>query len=80
MAIREIGVSCYSLSPSRYNQPSLFDLINKERWLGEAADNINDKYGEFTIHSADTLTVKDIVKQKIPFGGTKYFELLCRKA
>lgn len=80
-AIREIGISCYGLSDSNRSQLSIFDeLMNKERWMGEAVDRINGRYGEFTMHSADTLDVKGIVKQKIPFGGTSYFELLCRRA
>lgn len=78
--IREIGISCYGLEGSNKSQPSIFDeLINKERWVGEAVDDVNNRYGEFTLHSADTLNVKDIVKQKIPFGGVRYFELLCKK-
>ena len=79
--IREIGISCYGLEDSNKSQPSMFDeLINKEHWLGEAVDEVNNRYGEFTMHSADTLNVKDIVKQKIPFGGVRYFELLCKKS
>ena len=33
-------------------------------------------YGKFTIHSADALEGTKHITQKIPFGGTEYFELL----
>lgn len=77
---REIGVSCYALSPTNKNQLSLLEEVNKETWLTEAVDCINEQFGEFTITHANSLTSKEIVKQKIPFGSTRYFELLCRRA
>ena len=77
---REIGVSCYNLEPSNINQISLLDDINRETWLTEAMDTINSQFGEFTITLAASLGAKEKVKQKIPFGTTRYFELLCNRA
>ena len=77
---REIGVSCYALEPSTMNQVSLLEEVNKEVWLTEAVDRINREFGEFTITFASSLPAKGIVKQKIPFGSTRYFELLCNRA
>jgi DNA polymerase IV len=77
---REIGISCYALGPSNLNQVSLLDEINKEVWLTEAVDTINGQFGEFTITTATSLPAKGTVKQKIPFGTTRYFELLCNRA
>lgn len=74
---REIGVSCYGLEPSNMNQVSLLEEVNKETWLTEAMDTINGQFGEFTITFATSLSAKGTVKQKIPFGTTRYFELLC---
>ena len=76
--VKEIGITCYALEPSQSNQISLLDAVNKEYWLTEAIDSINQLYGEFTITSANSLSSKHIVKQKLPFGGTQYFNLLCR--
>jgi DNA polymerase-4 len=75
--VREIGVTCYGLEPSKENQVSLLDEVNKERWLSDAIDSINQQYGEFTLTFASSFTSRSIVKQKIPFGGTQYFDLLC---
>ncbi len=77
---REIGISCYGLEPSTTNQVSLLEEINREAWLTEAVDTINGRFGEFTITFAESLSAKDTVKQKIPFGTTRYFELLCNRA
>jgi hypothetical protein len=77
---REIGVSCYALEPSTINQMSLLEEVNREVWLTEAMDTINSQFGEFTITFATSLPAKGIVKQKIPFGSTRYFELLCNRA
>lgn len=76
----ELGVSCYGLEPSNTNQISLLDEVNREVWLTEAVDQINKQFGEFTITFAGSLSSKSVVKQKIPFGTTRYFELLCNRA
>jgi DNA polymerase-4 len=78
--IREIGVTCYALEPSHQNQISLLDEVNREVWLTEAVDRINQHYGEFTVTFANSYGSRGVVKQKIPFGTTRYFELLCRQA
>ncbi|MEX1995312.1 MAG: hypothetical protein WD887_00845 [Candidatus Saccharimonadales bacterium] len=77
---REIGISCYALTPSNLNQVSLLEEVNRQVWLTEAVDTINSQFGEFTITSAASLSAKGTVKQKIPFGTTRYFELLCNRA
>lgn len=71
--LREIGIHCYELEPIEDRQVSLFnDQIIQERQVTEAIDGINKKYGDRTIHSADTLGTGIYVKQKIPFGSTRY--------
>jgi hypothetical protein len=71
-----MGITCYNLSPTTRDQPSLFDEINKEERLTEAVDDLNGRYGNFIVHSLNTLGGKRIVKQKIPFIGTRYLDLL----
>ena len=78
--VRMMSVSCYRLEPSNTNQISLLDEVNKDVWLTEAMDTINSQYGEFTITYASGLAAKGLIKQKIPFGSTRYFELLCNRA
>ena len=71
--IREIGVHCYELQDLEINQLSLFnDQIVRERRTTDAIDEINKRFGDRTIHSADTLGTGIYVKQKVPFGSTRY--------
>lgn len=71
--IREIGVHCYELVPLEMSQLSLFaDEIAHERQVVEAIDDINKRYGDRTVHAADTLGTGIYVSQKIPFGSTRY--------
>lgn len=73
LAIKEIGVTCYELSDDDDAQLNLFgDQLAQERHTTLAIDTINSRYGDRTIHSADTLGTGIYVKQKIPFGSTRY--------
>lgn len=78
--VRMIAVSCYALEPSKINQISMLDEVNREVWLTQAVDEINSQFGEFTVTYASSLSAKGAVKQKIPFGSTRYFELLLNRA
>ncbi|MBC7868650.1 hypothetical protein H7X69_00515 [Candidatus Saccharibacteria bacterium] len=72
-AIREIGIHCYGLSDDDEPQMSLFgDALAREHQLVDALDTINQRYGDRTLHSADTLDVSNFIRQKIPFGSTRY--------
>lgn len=71
--IRDINVHCYLLQRGEPSQVSLFeDEIVRERSMTSAVDEINERYGEHTLHSADTIPTTDKVKTKIPFGSTRY--------
>jgi len=71
--LKEIGIHCYELVPIENDQISLFaDQITRERHVVEAIDDVNKRYGERTLHSADTLGTGIYVSQKIPFGSTRY--------
>lgn len=78
--VRMMAVSCYALEPSNMSQVSLLDEVNREVWLTQAVDEINSQFGEFTVTFASSLPAKSTVKQKIPFGSTRYFELLLNRA
>jgi len=71
--LKEIGVHCYELMPYEQSQVSLFeDQLVIERHVTETIDEINKRFGDRTIHSADTLGTGIYVSQKIPFGSTRY--------
>ena len=71
--IRDINVHCYLLQREESPQMSLFnDEIANERAITDAVDEINQRYGEHTVHAASTLNTGPFVKTKIPFGSTRY--------
>ena len=71
--LKEIGIHCYELQTLEQDQVSLFqDSLVRERMVTDAIDDINARYGDRTIHSADTLLTGIYIKQKIPFGSTRY--------
>lgn len=74
--IKQMSITCYQLEDSFRNQLGIFEETNKANWLTDAVDEINDRFGNFAICSAESLPGKELVKQKVPFGSTKYFELL----
>jgi DNA polymerase-4 len=77
---KELGLSCYLLEPADYQQLSLLPEINRDWELTKTLDEINTRHGDFTLTSATSASSKTVVKQKIPFGTTRYFELLCSRA
>lgn len=80
MVVSQIGVTCYQLTSSKRSQLGLLEHINKADWLTTAVDEINERYGSFTVSYGAAKKGGEIVKQKIPFGGTRYFELLLKRA
>ncbi len=72
--IKMIAVTCYGLESAAHDrQLNLFgDELARERAATNAIDEINNRYGKRVIHSADTLGTEDRVKEKIPFGSTRY--------
>ena len=71
-----MGITCYNLVPANRAQASLIEEVNRQDRLTTAVDELNERYGNFIIHSLNTLRGKQIVKQKIPFTGTRYLDLL----
>ena len=75
--IREIGVSCYHLSDNHVTQPSFWEIPDyTRRKITHITDRINERYGANTIQPAHTVGLEKMMKQKIPFGSTRYFEML----
>ena len=73
--ISKIGVTAYDLAPYFSNQLTLFEEdFTKERLAADACDEINDRYGEFTIVPGIMMDMDDVVLDRIAFGGVKELE------
>ncbi len=79
MVVSRLGITCYGLSPSTRAQASLLDDVNREEWLTTAIDDINERYGSFTLSYGTAHQGQFVVGQKIPFGSTQYFDLLLNR-
>jgi DNA polymerase-4 len=74
--VTAIGMTCYGLEKSNRAQISFDPEQNREVQLTEAVDAVNNCYGNFVLTYADALDGQKVIKQKIPFGTTEYFDLL----
>ena len=74
--VTAIGMTCYGLTPTTRSQITLLPENVRADDLMLALDDANTRYGNFTVTYADALIGKNLIKQKIPFGSTRYFELL----
>lgn len=64
-----IGVTVYGLTPTDPIQLGLFDDTRLDtRSLAEAADIINDRYGEFTMVPALMANMQDVILKRVAFG------------
>lgn len=71
--IREIGVYCYLLEAYGDSQLCLFgEQVMRDETLSDTVDVINARYGERTIHAADTVDTGIHMNTKISFGGVRY--------
>lgn len=71
--IIKISITCYELEDDISDQLSLFgDQLAREQYVTSAIDEINKRFGDRTIHAANTLGTGIYVKQKVPFGSTRY--------
>lgn len=71
--VREIGIHCYHLHDGVGDQLTLFgEELAREQQITRAIDEVNQRWGSRTIHSASTIGTDHLVKQKIPFGSTRY--------
>jgi DNA polymerase-4 len=74
--VTAIGVTCYGLEKSQARQLTFDELKLKDQKLSSAIDGVNVRYGNFALTYANALVGKKVIKQKIPFGSTKFLDLL----
>jgi len=74
LPVHTIAVSCFNLSKIKNNQLDFFDDIQKKKLLTDALDDISEKWGDFVITPAMMINTKDLVKDRISFGGVRELE------
>jgi DNA polymerase IV len=75
--ITHMGISCYQLTDYNKMQLSLFEEEHvKSRKVADAADFLNDKYGEFTVVPGTMMDMDTVILDRIAFGGVRDMEQL----
>ena len=72
--VRDLAVSVFGLRKRKNLQLDLFEDVVKREKAVEAADTINERWGDFVITSARMLGTQDKVPDRIAFGGIKELE------
>ncbi len=73
--VTKLEISCFDLAKADSIQESLFETSReKKRSISTALDNINNKWGEWTIYSALMHGREKEVVDRIAFGGVKELE------
>lgn len=72
--VRELAVSVFNLKDLPSLQLELFDNIERKEKLVEAVDAVNERWGDFVITPARMIGTKEVVIDRIAFGGVKELE------
>lgn len=72
--VLNIAVSCFDLQKNGKLQLGLFENEAKKEMLVKSEDNINARWGSFTIGSARSFGGAKVVLDRIAFGGIKELE------
>jgi DNA polymerase IV len=72
--VLNIAVSCYGLSRENSLQLNFFENIGKKQNLTRAVDDVNERWGGFTVASARSFAGAKVVMDRIAFGGIKELE------
>ena len=69
--VLNVAVSCFGLSRETSLQLEFFEDVGKKENLTNAIDDVNKRWGEFTVSSARSLGGAKVVMDRIAFGGVK---------
>jgi len=69
--VRDVAVSVFALTRNNASQLNFFDDVVKNQNLTKATDEINRKWGNFTLHLGRSMEGAGEIKDRIAFGGIK---------
>ena len=72
--VRDLAVSVFNLLKGPSSQLELFDDIEKRERLVSAVDHVNKRWGDFMVTPARMVNTKEVVIDRIAFGGVKELE------
>lgn len=72
--VANLAVSCFDLETESQNQLFLFAKLENKRNLVKAIDEINNRWGEYSVAPALMVNLNDKIVDRISFGGVKELE------
>jgi DNA polymerase-4 len=73
--ITHLSVSCFRLENFKPEQMEIFESVyTLRKKIAQAQDDINDRYGEYTMTPARMMGMKDVIIDRVAFGGVKEIE------
>jgi DNA polymerase-4 len=73
--VSSLAMTAYQLEKVRADQPYLWEGEDaRQDRLEEVMNTVNDRYGELRLVPAAVMKSKNPMKDKIPFGTTRYFD------
>jgi DNA polymerase-4 len=72
--VRELAVSVFNLKSEDSLQLGLFEDVERKERLVAAVDKVNERWGDFIITPARMMGTKEVVMDRIAFGGIKELE------
>jgi DNA polymerase-4 len=71
LLVTQLGVSCYGLKPLSAQTMPLFGSLKQQRMrLAVAADQVNDRFGEYVVHPATMMGMGEEIVKRVPFHAT----------
>ncbi|OGM72651.1 hypothetical protein A2422_01325 [Candidatus Woesebacteria bacterium RIFOXYC1_FULL_31_51] len=68
-SFKNIAVSVFDLTEKSILQLEIFDDVLRKEDLSKSLDKINEKWGNFYIHPARMIKIKESIKDRISFGS-----------
>lgn len=72
--VGNLSVTCFGLSRRKEVQMSLFGEVERERRVMEAMDELNEKWGYWSLMPATMGRTENVVRDRIGFGNVKGLE------
>jgi DNA polymerase IV len=74
LPVRNLAVSVFKLHPNTTLQLSLFENQTKKQDKTKALDDLRTRWGDYIVGSARMLSAKQLIPDRIAFGGIKELE------
>ncbi len=72
--VKLLTINLYDLESAEEHQLPLFETPDRQQWrLTRAIDELNDRFGEFSVMPGTMANTNHLVPDKIPFGSVRHF-------